>query len=119
MNSRVSPFVTDNINLLKVLCNPVTKRAVTIAIFKTANKQLLSAIAELLLNCKKEAIPKSVKRTLTTKHGRAKKVLVLRKHWGKLRNVLRPLVQKLNGETVAENGIGGGNAAEKAAGTNK
>ena len=67
MNSRVSPFVTDNINLLKILCSPFTKRTVTTAILKTADKHLLSAIAELLLNCKQEAVPKSVKKILTIK----------------------------------------------------
>ena len=77
MNSKVSPFVIENIDLLNVLCNPATKQIVTKAIFKTANKQLLSAITELILNCKQGLIPKSVQKSLTVKRGRTKKVLLI------------------------------------------
>ena len=95
MTSKVSPFVSENIELLNVLCDSKTKGSVITAIFKTANNNLLSAIAEILLNCKQETIPKSVQKTLTIKRGRAKRMLLLRKHWRKLRPILQPVVRRI------------------------
>ena len=118
--TKISPIVIETIDLLSVLCNPKTKGTVITTILKTADKQLLTAIGEVIINCKISSIPKSVKNIFTVKRGRAKKLLTLRKHWKKLRGPMSNIVRQIqhgartNGSRITER-----NGAEKTENTNK
>ena len=82
MYKDISPAVTAHITLLLALCDPVTPKRIVQKLLKTADKTLLTAIGELLLNSKDTTLPSKTKNLITKRRTKLDvKRLTLTKHW--------------------------------------
>ena len=95
MPIEVSAFVAANLRLLNTLCDAQTSTKVRNKLLKRANRPMIQAIQELLLNIKEENIPK----VIIGIRKKGKKLSIKRqqiiRHWKKIRALISPLVRRL------------------------
>ena len=82
MYKDISPAVTTHLSLLLALCDPITPKRIVQQLLKTADKRLLTAIGELLLNSKDTTLSSKSKNLITKKRTKLEvKRITLTKHW--------------------------------------
>lgn len=100
MGKKLSTQLEKNLHLISALCDPQTTKRIVAFVLKTADRDLVHGLLELLLNVKGGELEKLAK-GVTLKQPLIKKRKTIIRNWKRIRDSVGPLVKQLLNDEIS------------------